>query len=274
MRILYQSMPSAENAVNYWKFLKGLLEKIADPETTADIVGTKVGLVDQYRFFEFLDTNSVLDNGLKAENEGYDAIAIGNILDPGLYELRQMLDIPVLGLGETSFLISHMIGQRFSLIAVNEFFIPRIEENIVRYGLEKRLVSIDTMKSSPPMLDKAFAESSMRDNALNEFYEGARNTIKKGAEVIIPAGGRLMAFLAAQEVYDVDGIVVLNEITTLLKLTETAVKLKSIMGIFTSRKRQYAKPSTELLGKRPIEEIYKLYAQAYNLPNLILKKGR
>jgi len=272
VKILYQSMSNAENAVNYWKFQKGLLEKIADPDTTVDIVGTKVALVDQYRFFEFLDTNSVLDNGLKAEKEGYDAIAIGNILDPGLYELRQMLDIPVLGLCETSLLMAHMIGQRFSLIAVNEYFIPRIEENILRYGLEKRLVSIDTMRSSPPMLDKAFADPGMRDSALNEFYEGARNTIKKGAEVVIPAGGRLMAFLAAQEVYEVDGIVILNGITTLLKLTETAVKLKSIMGTFTSRKRLYAKPSTELLGKRSIEEIFRLYGQAYGLTNLIPKE--
>jgi len=272
MRILYQSMSNAEHAVNYWKFFKKLLEKVADPETSVDIVGTKVALVDQYRFFEFLDTNSVLDNGLMAEKEGYDAIAIGNILDPGLYELRQMVDIPVLGLCETSLLMAHMIGQRFSLIAVNEYFIPRIEENIVRYGLEKRLVSIDTMVSSPPMLDKAFSDPGMRDNALNEFYEGARNTINKGAEVIIPAGGRLMAFLAAQDVYEVDGIVVLNGITTLIKLTEAAVKLKKIMGTFTSRKRLYAKPSTELLGSRPIGEIFKLYGQAYGLKNLIPKE--
>jgi Asp/Glu/hydantoin racemase len=265
-------MSNAENAVNYWKFQKGLLEKIADPNTTVDIVGAKVALVDQYRFFEFLDTNSVLDNGLKAEKEGYDAIAIGNILDPGLYELRQMLDIPVLGLCETSLLMAHMIGQRFSLIAVNEYFIPRIEENIMRYGLEKRLVSIDTMRSSPPMLDKAFTDPDMGNTALNEFYEGARKTIKKGAEVIIPAGGRLMAFLAAQEAYEIDGIVILNGITTLLMLTETAVKLKSIMRTFTSRKRLYVKPSTELLGKRSIEEIFRLYGQAYGLNNLIPKE--
>jgi len=272
LKILYQSMSNAENAVNYWKFQRSLLERIADPGTTVEIAGTRVALVDQYRFFEFLDTNSVLDNGLKAEKEDYDAIAIGNILDPGLYELRQMVDIPVMGLCESSLLAAHMIGQGFSLIAVNEFFIPRIEENVRRYGLDQRLVSIDTMTSSPPMLDKAFTDAGMRERALNEFYEGARNTIKKGAEVIIPAGGRLMAFLAAQEVYTVDGVVILNGITTLLKLTETAVKLRAIMGTFTSRRRLYARPSTELLGKRSIEEICRSYGQAYGLNNLIPKE--
>src|SRR5262249_45794529 len=59
-------------------------------------------IAEQYRYLEFLDTAEVMDNGLRAEKEGYDAFVLGNIFDPGLHELRELLNIPVLGLCESS----------------------------------------------------------------------------------------------------------------------------------------------------------------------------
>ena len=70
---------------------------------------------------------------------GYDAVAIGNILDPALREARSMVDIPVLGLGETSMLTSCMMGSTFSLVGVNPYFGGRFEENVAKYGLRERL---------------------------------------------------------------------------------------------------------------------------------------
>ena len=50
-----------------------------------------------------------------------------------------MVDIPVLGLGETSMLTACMMGSRFCLVGVNPYFGGRFEENVARYGLRERL---------------------------------------------------------------------------------------------------------------------------------------
>ena len=49
------------------------------------------------RYLEYLDTAEILDNGLAAERDGYDAFLIGNIFEPGMHALRELLNIPVQG---------------------------------------------------------------------------------------------------------------------------------------------------------------------------------
>lgn len=41
-------------------------------------------------------------NAVQAEREGYDAFIVGHFQDAGLYELRKVVDIPVIGLGEAT----------------------------------------------------------------------------------------------------------------------------------------------------------------------------
>ena len=75
-----------------------------------------------------------MENGLRAEKEGYDAFVLGNIFDPGLHELRELLNIPVLGLCESSVHVACLMGATFSLINVNPKFTHRIVESIKLVG--------------------------------------------------------------------------------------------------------------------------------------------
>ena len=70
-----------------------------------------------------------------------------------------MVDIPVLGLGETSMLTACMMGSRFALIAVNPYFSARFSENVAKYGLKERLASIECMGLTPHELDACFSDS-------------------------------------------------------------------------------------------------------------------
>jgi hypothetical protein len=87
-------------------------------------------VADQYRYLEFLDTSEVIENGLKAQADGYDALLIGNFFQPGLHELRELLSIPVLGLAESSVSMACLMGPTFSLINVNPKFNRRIVDGI------------------------------------------------------------------------------------------------------------------------------------------------
>ncbi|MDB5402805.1 MAG: Hydantoin racemase, partial [Rhodopila sp.] len=101
MKLFYQSMGVARRSSTglYAESLKQLLTRSAAPGTTIDVYGLSEGaaIADQYRYLEYLDTQQILSNGLRAEQEGYDAFLIGNIFDPGLHALREVLNIPVLG---------------------------------------------------------------------------------------------------------------------------------------------------------------------------------
>jgi Asp/Glu/hydantoin racemase len=263
-RILYLSMSNEKYSANYFPFLTKYVAEVAQPDTRVELRGTRVGRIDSYRFWETLDTISILDSVVGAEQQGFDAVAIGNILDPGLRDARSMVDIPVLGLGETCMLTSCMMGSRFSLVGVNPYFGGRFEENVARYGLKERLAGIAFMSLTPHELDACFSDESGRGRALEAFLSAARSTLDAGSEVVIPAGGRLTAFLNAQGVREVDGAPVLDGTATLVAQTEAAVRVRAAAGTIVSRRRLYAKAPEGVIRGVAAE-----YAESYHLPALL-----
>jgi allantoin racemase len=114
-------------------------------------------------YLEFLDTGEVMENGLRTEREGYDALVLGNTFDPGLHELRELLNIPVLGLRESSVHVACLTGATFSVINVNPKFTHRIVESIKLQGLADRLVSVDQMRvERPGTFDLALRDAEVR----------------------------------------------------------------------------------------------------------------
>lgn len=261
MRLFYQSFGVSRGSRDgrYGQLLKRIVESAAAPGTEIEIHGISPhhAIADQYRYLEFLDAAEVLENGLRAEKEGFDAFLIGNIFDPGLHELRELLNIPVLGLRESSVHVACLMGASFSLININEKFIPRIIEGIKLQGLHSRLVSIDKMTvERPGSFDLALRDESVKAEIVKQFMEVSRISIEKGAEVLLPAGGSLMAVLADAGVHQVDSTPVLNGLIALVKVAELAVQMREITGSFTSKRLTYAPPTGKLL-----EDIRKAYGE-------------
>ena len=91
-----------------------------------------------------------------------------------------MVDIPVLGLGETSMLTACMMGSPFSLVGVNPYFGGRFEENVAKYGLRERLASIECMGLTPHELDACFSDDGDRAKAIDSFTAAARAVWSRG----------------------------------------------------------------------------------------------
>jgi len=252
MKLFYQSMGVARRseAGPYARALAATLRDAAEPGTQVHVQGLGPGkaIADQYRYLELLDTAEVLDNGLRAEREGYDALLIGNVFEPGLHALREVLNIPVLGLLESSVHLACLMGASYSVVNVNPKFTRKVSENIASTGLQSRLVSIDNMSvERGQMLDRAFEDREVRDQVLTQFTEAARIGIGKGAETIIPAGGIVMTILAFAGVHQVDGAPIVNGLIALIKMAEMAVRIRRLTGVFTSKRMMYAPPSGSLL---------------------------
>lgn len=263
MKLWYQSMSRQQAWGSYSPVLKKILNQVKDPDTEIDVHGiTKIGgLADQYRYLEYLESGEVMENVQTAMKQGYDAFLIGNIADPGLRECREIANIPVLGLCETSLHLACMMGANFSLVTINEKFTPRIVENVRRYRLEGMLAGVQQMKVDRIAdLGIAFSDDGARQRVIGEFMKAAEANVELGAEVVIPAGGVAMALLADSGIHQASrGTPILNGITALVKMGEAAVKLNRIMGgTFTSKRLQYAPP-----GPDQIDEIRKYYGDVY-----------
>lgn len=253
MRLFYQSFGVSRGSTDghYGRVLKRIVETAAAPGTEIVIRGLSPhrAVADQYRYLELLDTVEVTENGLKAEAEGYDAFLVGNIFEPGLHELRELLNIPVLGLRESAIQVACLMGASFSLINVNPKFVPRITEAVKLQGVESRMVSVERMTvERPGVFDQALRERPAMDEVVRQFTEASRLAIDKGAEVLLPAGGSLMAVLAEAGVHEIDNTPIVNGLVALVKTGEMAVGIRRVTGVFTSKRMKYAPPSGKLLA--------------------------
>jgi allantoin racemase len=129
MKLWYQSMSRQTEWGGYPRVLRGILDKVRDPDTEIHVAGiTEIGGTgDQFRYLEYLETGEVLKNVHRAVREDFDAFLVGNIADPGLQEAREIADIPVLGLCESALHVACMMGASFSLVTINEKFTDRGE---------------------------------------------------------------------------------------------------------------------------------------------------
>lgn len=102
-----------------------------------------------------------------------DAIIISCAGDPALKELREVMDIPIIGAGESAALISQIYGEKFGIVGITEK-VPKSYEKI----LEGKMVG-DTLIQGI---------SSTNDLAKEDGYEKVLDHCKKlkdlGAEVL------------------------------------------------------------------------------------------
>jgi allantoin racemase len=103
-------------------------------------------VVDEYT--EALSIPYLLEQAKRAKTGRYDAVIVNMHCDPGIEALREMLDTPVVGLGETSILLAAHLAEKFSMLTVGEGLV-RLDRRIVKkMGVESKLASIRTFGSA------------------------------------------------------------------------------------------------------------------------------
>ncbi len=248
MKIWYQSGLSFERFPAYAKILKEHITGAADPGSEFHVNGTlKGGTGVEYRFTEYLFAREMIENGLKAEQQGFDAYVIGTTNDAGLFPSREVLKIPVVGMTESALHMACFMGRNFALITPNQKMIPHFEEMVGKYGLKDRLAGIQSTEFRIPELGKVFEDLMTQERQLNQFKEGARKVIESGAEVIVPIGGIAGLFLARSHLHEIDDVPIVDTVSVAAKMAETLAKLKSITHTYVSRRLSFARPPDDVL---------------------------
>ncbi len=78
---------------------------------------------------------------MQAEREGFDAFALSTLPEPGLRDIRSLVDIPVVGYGESAMLQACLVARRFGALVFIPELAELVTENASRYGLADRFVA-------------------------------------------------------------------------------------------------------------------------------------
>jgi Asp/Glu/hydantoin racemase len=258
MRIWYQLLSSEKGMSDFISGTQTLVDTAASPGTTVEVRGTREGaLGDDYRLFWHYDVREVIENGLKIrQSGGYDAFVIANSLDPGLTELREILEIPVLSFMEVSCTTALMMAENFGLVVPNDKFAAHYKEIVVRYGMRDRLTGIESLRyDNVRDMGPAYKAGA---GLLQEIEAACRRLIANGAESIICPGPS--AAMAAQAgLHQIDGVPIIDSYRLLVKQAEAWVAMKRLTGVHVSRRRLYKTPPPDLL---------EMCAKVRNLPIL------
>ncbi|MEQ9121514.1 MAG: aspartate/glutamate racemase family protein [Alphaproteobacteria bacterium] len=256
MRFWYQSVTREGSFPTYRATLGRLLDAAAGPDVELDVPGIRRqgGTGDPYRSRAFLETVEILENVHRAQEEGYDAFLIGNLFDPGLREAREIADIPVLSLGESVLQTAETMGETIGFVSINKKFEPRLQDVLVRRRMADKVAGMSSMQvPSMADLEAAGADGAATAELCARFMKAAEATVDAGAEVVIAAGGVVMAIVADQGLHRTpSGAPIVNGVAALVQQAKAAVTLRRLMGgVYTSPRLTYAKPSQpEIAGFR------------------------
>lgn len=253
MRIAWQGFthPSVHSA--YTDRLQAYLGQIADPGTEFVFMGVSPPDRHLNRLTELRCAVQAVRNMIEREHE-FEGMILGHFQDSGLWEARAVLDVPVVGLGESSMLHACTLGYRVGLITIHATFIGWHEEQVRRYGLGERVVGVRAMETTPELFMHAFEDEGAAQDVRSQFEEQARPLVAAGVEVLIPAGGLPALLFARDGLDEIDGAVVLNPTLVAAKHAELAVRLKQMNGTRPSRSGAFMRAS-EAARREFVEQV-------------------
>ncbi|WP_037841871.1 aspartate/glutamate racemase family protein [Streptomyces sp. NRRL F-5126] len=248
-RIWYQSFTDPEVDAPYFSRLTSHLSGLLGPGYEVVVHGLQPGDRYLHPLSELRCRVQAVRNAITAEREGYAAFVIGHFPDPGLAEIRAAVDIPVIGLGESTMLHACTLGQRIGLVTISPVFIPIHQEQILRYGLQQRVVAVRAVETQVADYNRSFTDRESYEQVRDDFRRQIAPLLDLGVDVIVPAGGYPMMLFCREPGFSVEGAVVLNGLSVAVLAAETAIRLRRLNGTHASRTPGYTLPTGEALDE-------------------------
>lgn len=236
MRIFWQSFIDATASASYMKRLSEYLNTIAAPGTTVDVHGISPPDRSFGRLSEFRCAILAIDNGIEAEATGYDAVVMGHFQDPGLYELKSAVSIPVIGAGESTLHFAAQMGRKIALVTLDDVFRSMHLEQGDLYGLSNRISHVTGLNADPSDFSACFAgDAEAKERMLGAFRACAEPLVRDGADVVVPAGVLPGLLIGGEHGLRIGQAPVVNCAAVALKAAEMQVQLRALNGIEPSR---------------------------------------
>ena len=196
--------------------------EILGPDTLVECIPVRnsATVVDCY-YEDLIFEMYIVQAGLRAADEGFDAVVMDTVSDSGLYPLRSRLEIPVLGPGIVSYVVAILLGKRFSIITMWDQWRHLYEKNLDTYGLGSHCASIRSAGLTPDLTNLF---SGKEGDVFPILAEQARLAIQEdGADVILL--GSTTMHQAGDYIAEHLSVPVINPGPVAIKLAETMVQL-------------------------------------------------
>jgi allantoin racemase len=155
---------------------------------------------------------------LRAEAEGFDAVAMGCLAEPGVAAAKEMLKIPVIGESQAAMTMASLLARRFCFVGPGGRDFTDDYDRAGRYGFSRHLVSVRGVAGTSASF--AFEEEGLAELMIRE----ARQAIEEdGAQAIIGYGS-MKVLRAMREALLVP---VINPVTSGILLAEAAARARS-----------------------------------------------
>lgn len=250
MRIWQQSITDLEQLPEYRRTLAAHAGTVCAPDTTVNVHGVRPGSYPDgltpieaiaFPWCHHLLSLQIVQGAIEAEQQGYDAVAISCFFDPGLVEARSVVDLPVVSLCETAFLVASALGRRYGLIGLDDAHAHFLYSLAREYGVADRIAAIVPLQPSVTEHDLDAVHAGGGDLA-DRVGRAIEAVVARGADVIIPAEGVLNTALMRQGLRVVSGVPVLDAYGALLAHAEMLVRLRRSTGLTVSHTGAYARP--------------------------------
>jgi Asp/Glu/hydantoin racemase len=219
------------------KQMEDACNKIAAPGTTAH----GICIPDRpdfsaYKVFSYVDLTICAFESLKIAWQNrtkYDGIVVAGFSDVGVDAMKEMLEIPVLGIAESSYHLAALLGHRFSVLIGTAKWTPPKHDYVKALGVEGKVASF-----------RPYTEWNTNDSfeeLKQRLIKVARACIDEdGAEVIVLGGGPLVGYGKLMEAEL--GIPVIDPTLATFKLMESVIDL----GHSHSKVGRWKAPLSEL----------------------------
>lgn len=193
--------------------------RAASPGTEITMLTAPFGVAYIETRFEALIGAYAAANLVAEHAHGHDAVIVAAFGDPGVPGIREVLDIPVVGISEAALASASLLGSRFSIVAISRRITAWYRETVAQAGLLGRLASIRSLDR--PLRDIGAVQS---DHAARLRELCAAVVEEDGADAII-LGGAPLAGLARSIAGEIP-VPVVDGVSSAVKHAETLVDLK------------------------------------------------
>ncbi len=194
-------------------------KSLASPGTEVDVVCLPRGPVSIESSVDIsYAAPSLMDEIMKGEREGYDAITIDGALDPILRAAKEAVGVPVVGGGEASRALALLLGDKFSVITMLPNAVKVLEAVISASEMGSRCASVRSVDI--PVLDLKNYEATRK----RILAEATKAIYEDGADVIV-LGCTAMAKLAL-DLQDELKVPVVEPASAAIKLAEILIQMK------------------------------------------------
>lgn len=149
-----------------------------------------------------------------------DGVVVAAFGDPGMPALKELADVPVIGITEAALCAAALQGHRFSIIAISDRIRPWYLDCVERFGLGGRLASIRSINETLNAIGSVQQDFKETLLALSQ-----RAVAEDGADVVILAGAPLAGL--ARELRGQIPVPVVDGISAGIRMAEAVVGLQS-----------------------------------------------